>query len=238
VLQLALALLWAARVAAAVQGTEPGLLARAQAAMPDVAHGGEVYRERCARCHRAHGNGTGERQFPQIAGQRQEYLLEQMVEIAQNERFAPKMHRVLDQAELADPQTLRDLAAYLSAQHHDEHGEHGDGRQLGRGRRIYDTRCASCHGEQGQGRAAEPAAPVPAGPVPAAPVPAAPVPAAPVPAAPIPAVAGQNFTYLMDQLKGFAAGHRSRAPPELIRVVEALSPDDREAVSDFISRMP
>ena len=54
----------------------------------------------------------------------------------------------------------------------------------------------------------------------------------------IPAIAGQNYTYLVGQMNGFAAGHRSKADPAVIDAVSKLAPDDMKAVADFMSRLP
>jgi cytochrome c553 len=186
------------------------LLDRAVAATPDVAHGGALFKHYCERCHDDRGSGGGDREFPQLAGQQRQYLLTQLVQIITLDRFAPKMHRVLARDALAEPQALSDLTAYLAAQPHDSHGEHGDGSRLGLGRALYDQRCAQCHGALGSGQTP----------------------------GPIPAIAGQNYTYLVRQLKGFAAGHRSKAEPAVIDAVSKLSADDISAVADFMSRLP
>jgi cytochrome c553 len=120
------------------------------------------------------------------------------------------MHRVLAQPPLQDPRSLSDLTAYLAAQPADSHGEHGDPHRLGRGRSLYDLRCAECHGAHGEGNAQ----------------------------GPIPAVGGQNYTYLLNQLNGFAVGHRAKAESDMIAAVRSLSANDKEAIADFISRMP
>lgn len=191
--------------------TPPADLAgRAAAATPDPARGETLYAEHCARCHGAGGRAEGERQFPDLAGQQRAYLLAQLVQFVTLDRFAPKMHRVLSQGGLETPQALADLSAYLAAQPHGTHGEHGDAHRLGRGRAIYDERCARCHGRLGDGSAA----------------------------GPIPAIAGQNYSYLLTQLHGFAAGHRARVEPELIELMRALQANDQRAVADYVSRMP
>ena len=118
------------------------------------------------------------------------------------------MHQVLGQ--VADPQSLSDLSAYLAAQPTYPFGEHGAGHRLGLGRAIYNERCAQCHGPRGEGR--EQGA--------------------------IPAIGGQNYTYLLTQLKGFAVGHRSRVEADLIAAVRSFSAEQMRAVADFMSRMP
>ena len=204
-------LVWAVGGLLAAHGEEPaGLASRAAAAMPDRVHGAELYARYCERCHRSHGSAVGERQFPQLAGQQQAYLLAQLAQFITLDRTAPAMHRVLTQDGLQDPQSLADLSAYLAAQPHDPYGEHGDAHRLGRGRAIYNGHCAECHGGDGEGRAV----------------------------GVVPAVAGQNYSYLLAQLKGFAAGHRSRVDTALIASMGRLSADDMRAVADFMSRMP
>jgi len=179
------------------------------AAVGDAAQGALIFHERCEKCHRAEGDATGGRAFPVLAGQKEKYLLEQMVQFVKGDRVASKMHEILGE-DLANPQTLRDLSTYLSAQRREMHNEHGDAHRLGLGHRIYDDRCARCHGTLGDGGTN----------------------------ATVPAIIGQNYTYLVAQLRGFAAGHRSSVNPGDIDAVAHLSPNDVRAVADFMSRMP
>jgi cytochrome c553 len=186
----------------------PELLTRAMATAPDPAHGSELFERFCKRCHSSRGTGAGAREFPRLAGQQRLYLLNQLTQFINLDRYGPQMHQVLGQ--VADPQSLSDLSAYLAAQPAYAFGEHGDGHRLGLGRSIYSERCAQCHGPFGEGHAD----------------------------GAIPAIGGQNYTYLLTQLKGFAAGHRSRAEGDLIAAVRSLSAGDMRAVADLISRMP
>jgi cytochrome c553 len=186
------------------------LSTRALAAIPDTERGKSLYQQFCKRCHESGGNGTGNRELPQLAGQQRIYLLNQLVQFITLDRYAPSMHRLLARAPLADPQSLSDLSAYLAAQPPDSHGEHGDPHWLGLGRILYNLRCAECHGTHGEGNAQ----------------------------GPIPAVGGQNYSYLLRQLNGFAVGHRGKVESDLVTTVRSLSPNDMKAVTDFISRMP
>ncbi len=195
---------------AALEVRASELWSQAVAAMPNLAHGERVYGKHCIGCHRAHGSGAGNRQYPQLAGQQEQYLLEQLVQFISLDGRAPKMHRILERSALADPQSLRDLSAYLAAQPHDPHGEHGDGHRLGVARKIYREGCVNCHGALGHGQAQ----------------------------GPIPSIGGQNYTYLLIQIKGFAAGHRSNADPAVTSVMSRLRLEEMSAVADFISRMP
>jgi cytochrome c553 len=183
---------------------------QALARTPNLQQGSSLYQRFCERCHDVRGSGTGNRQFPRLAGQQRTYLVNQLAQFVTLDRYAPSMHQVLAQPPLGDPQSLSDLSFYLAAQAPDLHGEHGNAHRLGRGRSLYNSRCAACHGTRGEGQAQ----------------------------GPVPAVGGQNYTYLLSQLNGFAAGHRAKVDSHLIDAVRSLSADDRSAVADFMSRMP
>jgi cytochrome c553 len=187
-----------------------GLAAQALAASPDPERGKALYQQFCERCHDAGGSGNRNREVPRLAGQQRIYLLNQLAQFITLDRYAPSMHRVLARPPLLDPQSLGDLSAYLAAQPPDSHGEHGDPHWLGIGRILYNLRCAQCHGTHGAGNAQ----------------------------GPIPAVGGQNYTYLLNQLNGFAVGHRAKVESDLLTAVRSLSANDMKAVADFISRMP
>ena len=186
------------------------LWTRAAALRPDAAQGRQLYDRFCTRCHRAEGSATGGGQYPQLGGQREDYLLKQLVELITLDRLAPRMHEVLQQAPLSDPQSLRDLSFYLAIQTHETHGESGDGHNLGRGRQLYVQLCANCHGKFGEGR----------------------------PEGPTPAVGGQNYTYLREQVSAFAGGHRAMVEPALMDTMRRLSNADVRAVADYMSQMP
>jgi cytochrome c553 len=186
------------------------LSSHALATTPDLEQGKALYQRFCERCHDAGGSGNRNREVPRLAGQQRIYLLNQLAQFITLDRYAPSMHRVLARAPLLDPQSLSDLSAYLAAQPPDSHGEHGDPHWLGLGRILYNLRCGECHGVHGEGNAQ----------------------------GPIPAVGGQNYTYLLNQLNGFAVGHRAEVESDLLTAVRALSADDMKAVADFMSRMP
>ncbi len=199
-----------AAVAEGVRERAGGLLEQASAAVPHVNNGQRLYDEYCAHCHKARGAATGPRQYPQIGGQREDYLLAQLVHFIALDRFSPTMHRVLLEPTLSGPQSLRDLTAYLAGQSRELHGEHGDPMGIRHGQHIYLERCAGCHGNLGVGQAQ----------------------------GPIPAIGGQNYTYLLIQLRGFAAGHRGAVDPSVTDAVTKLSSTEMAAVADYTSRLP
>lgn len=147
--------------------------------------------------------------MPALAGQREYYLVEQLVQIATLERNVPQMHRLLTAPELDRPQAIRDLAAFLSQDARNALTQHGGGRDLGVGERVYRQQCAMCHGSSGEGSDDEP----------------------------IPAIAGQHYSYLLEQLHGFSAGHRGNVEPPVISFVGGLSEREMQAVADYASRL-
>lgn len=163
----------------------------------------------CSRCHSPGAWGKGAAAVPALAGQREYYLVEQLVQIATLERNVPAMHRELTASELDRPQAIRDLAAFLSQDARNALTEQGSGRDLSRGQRVYRQQCAMCHGENGEGSEDEP----------------------------IPAIAGQHYPYLLAQLRGFAAGHRGNVEPPVISFVGGLDQREMQAVADYLSRL-
>jgi cytochrome c553 len=87
--------------------------------------------------------------------------------------------------------------------------DRGDGHALATGERIYSQSCAPCHGRSGEGSDNEPT----------------------------PAIGGQHYSYLLGQLDAFPSGHRSYVEPPVLDFTAGLSPDERKAVADYISRL-
>jgi cytochrome c553 len=78
-----------------------------------VAHGGEVYLQRCQSCHGATAEGTAEKFVPRIAGQHYGYLLREMHDAVEGRRpnFSLKHIRLLQKLDRDD---FVGLADYLS----------------------------------------------------------------------------------------------------------------------------
>jgi cytochrome c553 len=179
------------------------------AAAPDAPHGEVLYLKHCTRCHSPAGWGKGPAAVPSLAGQREYYLIEQLIQVSTLERNVPEMHRVLTAPDLDRPQAVRDLAAYLAHAPRDPHSEQGSGRDLSKGEQVYKRQCAMCHGKNGEGSEDEP----------------------------IPAVGGQHYDYLLTQLRGFAAGHRGTVEPPVLDFTAGLSSPELAAVADYMSRL-
>jgi cytochrome c553 len=185
------------------------LLKTAMALTPNADHGEVLYAKHCSACHGARAGGSGPREVPALAGQREYYVLEQLVFFSALERNAPAMHDIVKRPDLDHAQALRDLAAYLSHASGQPTTDRGDGHALAAGERIYSQTCAACHGRRGEGSDNEP----------------------------IPAIGGQHYRYLLAQLEAFPTGHRSYVEPPVLDFTAGLSPDERKAVADYVSRL-
>lgn len=184
------------------------LLRSTMAALPDSQHGKALYLKHCVSCHGPTGSANRSATAPALAGQREYYLIEQLIQFLALDRNMPAMHRVLADPDLNGPQALRDLAAYLSHSGRDAHARGTDGN-LAAGKSIYEHQCVTCHGSNGEGNDD----------------------------ALIPAIGGQRYEYVLRQLASFAAGHRGNVEPHVSDFAASLSPDDMGAVADYVSRL-
>lgn len=194
---------------AAQPTTTNELISRAMNATPDFDRGKALYQGRCSGCHGPQAWGVGIEEIPALAGQREFYLVTQLAQFLTQDRIGSTMHRAVASADIADPKSLRNLAAYLSEARVLHNPEHGDGLALGMGKQLFVSNCAQCHGKLAEGSESEP----------------------------IPKLAGQHYPYLIAQLKSFAAGHRNQVEPPVLDFAAGLSPAQQAAIADYVSRI-
>ncbi len=77
-----------------------------------------------------------------------------------------------------------------------------------KGRKLYESKCVSCHGKLGEGKESQKA----------------------------PRIAGQHAWYLKTQLENFHTLKRNN--PKMMPFIKNLSPQDFEDLSAFISQIP
>ncbi len=140
----------------------------------------------CSSCHGAGGKSLSST-FPRLAGQQQEYLVNQLKAFRDHSRADPHAHTYMwgMAARLSDP-TIEGLAAYYASQT-PVHGSPGNPAEMAAGKKIFDEgipaenvpACSACHGEQAQGAGA------------------------------IPRLAGQHRSYLERQLEAFSSNARA-----------------------------
>lgn len=207
---IASALALCGRSASAQVSRGEEIIERALALKPDSVEGGRLYRKHCSGCHGRNAYGDSNTVTPALAGQVTSYLIKQLADLVEGYRELPEMHRQVARTELATPQAMHDLAAFLSALPPLTGPQLGDGKQLVLGGRIYKAICADCHGARGEGDDRRQ----------------------------IPALRGQHYSYLLRQARQLATGHRYSVDLSVIMLLEALSLDQLTAVVDFISRLP
>jgi cytochrome c oxidase subunit 2 len=176
---------------------------------PDRARGAQLYRKNCSDCHGRKAWGDASNAIPALAGQHFSYLVKQMADFAELERDVPEMHRLFAKPKLATPQSLADLAEYLSLLLPNPEPARGDGRALATGGRVFESSCAECHGASGQGSDADM----------------------------IPLLRGQPYSYLLLQMRSLVTGHRGNTFTEMPEAIDLLDRDEMSAVADFITRL-
>lgn len=172
----------------------------------DIVNGEEAY-EVCSACHLPSGAGRPDGTFPQLAGQHRTVLIKQIADIRAGRRDNPIMYPFA--ITLSDPQELADVTVYIETLPIPTDNGRGSGSDLQRGEELYKRDCVKCHGEQGEGNAAEF----------------------------YPVLAGQHYKYLLRQIGDIAAGRRRNANPDMVKVVKEYSPEDLDAVVDYMSRL-
>ncbi len=177
---------------------------------PDLRHGEVLYLQHCTECHGRHAWGDGPRAIPALAGQRKAYLTAQLASFVASERDSESMHETMRRPDVNWPESVRDVAAYLTQARRSPHPEYGEGRSVVAGQRLYQTRCVECHGPSGEGRSEQS----------------------------IPAIGGQHYRYLLEQLTNFSEGHRRDTNHSAIHAAASLTQTERQQVADFLSRLP
>ena len=164
----------------------------------------------CSSCHGMSGRSISST-FPRLAGQQDEYLVNQLKAFRDHSRADPHAHTYMwgMAARLSDP-TIDGLAAYYSAQA-PVHGSPGDPTEMAAGQKIFQEgipaenvpACTVCHGENAQGAGA------------------------------IPRLAGQHRSYLERQLEAFSSN--ARANEIMHENSKNLTPHEISAVTAFLS---
>ncbi len=172
--------------------------------------GASVFRESCSRCHGIEAQGDPSRAIPALAGQRFKYIVRQLADFAGAERDSATMHRVVTQAELREPQTWVDIAAYLNSVPMTRPAQVGDGAHIGLGRGIFHEQCASCHRADAHGDAE----------------------------GFMPSLRHQHYSYLVAQLRKLAEGYRHNVDEDLVRFLRSFDDEEIRATADYLSRLP
>ena len=170
---------------------------------------GQVAYEICRGCHKNHAEGRPDAGYPQLAGQHVSVLIKQMADVRRGLRDNPRMHPFIEASSVPLGE-IPDMAAYLHSLPVPTSNRKGPGGDLARGKALYGKDCVSCHGDAGEGDAAEF----------------------------YPKVASQHYPYLYRESLDIRDLMRRNANPKMVRVLKGYSDEDIEAVSDYMSRLP
>jgi len=175
---------------------------------PDIANGEKIY-SMCGQCHMANGWGKKDGSFPVIAGQHRNVLIKQLEDIQNKNRDNPTMFPFSDPDEIGGIQGVSDVTAYIATLPPDPTPAIGSGKELAKGKSLYQSRCAVCHGDKGQGNNDTF----------------------------FPRLKGQHHAYLLRQSKWIRDGYRKNANEAMLLQVKTMTDDDLDAVADYLSRL-
>jgi cytochrome c oxidase cbb3-type subunit 3 len=176
---------------------------------PNASHGAALYLQNCARCHGPGAIGDPRNVVPALAAQREAYLIKQLADFTELERESQEMHAVVARSPLNEPQTLADVAAYLSHLPATRAPETSDGKGVELGEAIFQEQCASCHEEDARGDDD----------------------------GFVPSLRDQHYSYLVREMRALAASHRLNVDNDLVRFIDSLDTEEMTAVADYLSRL-
>jgi cytochrome c553 len=197
----------------AIEGRTAAAIADFRSAIklePNMQQGAELFTT-CAACHAANGLGTQDGSIPAIAGQHVSVLVKQLVDFRHDRRWGERMRNFASQHHLSGPQELLDVAAYAESlpRWPPLEGGTGEGSALKVGNVVYHRDCAECHGPLGLGELRRMR----------------------------PRLAGQRYQYLLRQLEETADCMRPGMDVKHVKLIGALSAEERRAVADYLSRL-
>jgi cbb3-type cytochrome c oxidase subunit III len=197
-----------------ISGSACHELERSRAVDNPAVPGRTIALQVCSNCHGVTGVSVSPT-FPKLAGQRREYLVEQLKDFKTHARSDPNAKRFMwGFTHLSDAQ-IDDIATYFSSQQAVA-GEPADPELMDAGKAIYESglpakgvvACASCHGQHGEGMDK------------------------------FPRLGGQHADYVINQLKVFQrTTDRPRGEP-MKAVCANMSDDDMRAVAAFVEAFP
>jgi len=182
---------------------------KATLALPgDVQRGKEAYAE-CQTCHRRDGSGRAKFDMPRLSGQHASVLIKQLMDIRSGLRVNPDMKAYMSDSDLT-LQDFADMAAYLQSLPVVGNIAQGPPELVPRGKALYASHCAECHGEHGEGRAEFF----------------------------YPMLASQHYSYLLRELDLILTGRRGNSNPAMPPILSNLSADDKRAVAAYLAQLP
>lgn len=174
----------------------------------DPRHGQELF-ETCAKCHQADGSGAGKKGIPAIAGQHFKVILGELADFRATRRLDPRMELYASKHELPKGRDLADVASYVASMPTVHTSELGSGQHTEEGRLAYERACVRCHGARGEGDAR----------------------------LRYPRLAGQHYTYLLNQLDAMIGGYRFNVDRKHQQSIADLGDEEMTGIADYLARL-
>lgn len=177
---------------------------------PNIEAGKKVF-DMCSKCHGVEGWGSYDGDFPQLAGQHKTVIVKQLLDIRSGKRINQVMRPIILELSQSGDQAIVDVAAYIETLKMDPEPAVGevDDDVLEKTGITYSIKCASCHGVNGEG----------------------------IRDKFYPLLQGQNYEYLLRQLKNIQSGDRKNADWDMKKVIRQMPVNELEYLADFISRL-
>lgn len=175
----------------------------------DPSRGRESY-VACRSCHKGGGAGPADGSSPRLAGQHARVIIKQVTDVRAGIRQNPRMASYASD-HMISTQEIADLAAFLSAAQSPKDPGQGPGTAVAKGKALYESKgCTTCHGARGEGDAEKF----------------------------YPVIAAQHYAYLERELVLIQQGKRGNSHPEMVSALKGLTPEDLQAIADYLSRLP
>lgn len=123
-----------------------GVGAAQQEALPA---GARLYLD-CGACHGRDGGGVADGSVPAIGGQPAKALIAALEDFRSSRRQDLRMRHFSDPQHLADAAEVAAVADHIADLRRTSPVGTGDGSDLTRGAALFRSRCASCHGREGE----------------------------------------------------------------------------------------
>lgn len=178
----------------------------------DPAKAEPIVKEACASCHGEDGNSPNMPNLPKLAGQHAPYLLQQLQEFKAEHRKSEMMQPFA--ANLSE-EDMANLAVYFAAKKPTP-GIVTKPELIPAGKKIYFNgndangvpSCDGCHEENGEGSDK------------------------------FPRIAAQNPEYTLEEFQRYADGKRPYGKKVMRTVAERLTPEEAEALAQYLASLP
>ena len=174
----------------------------------DVRRGKDAYAE-CQTCHRSDASGRITFDIPRLSGQHASVLIKQLMDIRSGLRINEDMRAYMHDSDLT-LQDFADMAAYLQSLPVAGRIGQGPPELVPRGRDLYASDCAGCHGEHGEGR----------------------------PELFYPMLASQHYGYLLRELDLILTGERGNSNPAMPPILANYATGDKQAIAAYLAQLP